>query len=265
MMQSILGPLWAYRGFVLGNVKREFQTKYRNSILGVAWTILNPLAMILVYTVVFSQVMHAKLPSVTNTFGYSIYLCIGIITWGLFTEIVTRSQTMFLDNANLLKKISFPRICVPVTVVLSALLNFGIIFGLFTLFLLISGSFPGMAYFALVPLIALMVAFAMALGLVLGVLNVFFRDIGHFFGIFITFWFWLTPIVYPASILPGWALPYAILNPMFNFMTAAQNVVVRGEWPQWMSLWPIVLCTLLLAVLGLRLFRRHAGEIVDEL
>lgn len=102
-MFGILRPVWKYRGFVLGSVKREFQTKYRNSLLGAAWNIINPLAMIVVYTVIFSQVMQTRLPGVANTFGYSIYLCAGVLTWGLFTEITTRSQNMFLDNANLLK------------------------------------------------------------------------------------------------------------------------------------------------------------------
>ncbi len=265
MLRAMLHPLWAYRGFILGSVKREFQLKYRNSLLGAAWVLLQPLAMILVYTVIFSQVMRAKLPGVESTFGYSIFLCAGILTWGLFSEITTRSQNMFLDNANLLKKLNFPRLCLPVTAVTTALLNFSIIFGLFTAFLLISGNFPGWAYLALLPLLGILVMFAAGLGIVLGVLNVFFRDVGQFFGIFITFWFWLTPIVYPPSILPERVQALMAMNPMASLMAAMQGVLVRGEWPQWGSLlYPFVLA-LALCLLGLRLFRRRAGEMVDEL
>lgn len=264
MLQS-LQSVWAYRGFVLGNVKREFQLKYRNSLLGAAWTVLQPLAMILVYTVIFSQIMRAKLPGVDSTFGYSIYLCAGILTWGLFAEITTRSQNMFLDNANLLKKLTFPRLCLPVTVVATGLLNFGIVFGLFTAFLLLTGNFPGWAYLALAVVLALLVLFAIGLGMVLGVLNVFFRDVGQFFGIFVTFWFWLTPIVYPSSILPERLQPFMVLNPMASVMAAVQGVLVRGDWPQWGSLlYPFALA-LLLCGLGLRVFRKRAGEMVDEL
>ena len=79
----MLKPLWAYRGFIFGSVKREFESKYRNSLLGAAWTVLNPLAMIIVYTVIFSQVMRTKLPGIDSAFAYSIYLCAGILTWGL--------------------------------------------------------------------------------------------------------------------------------------------------------------------------------------
>ena len=196
---TIFRALWAYRGFILGSVQREFQSKYRNSLLGAAWTVINPLAMILVYTVIFAQVMRARLPGADSTFAYSIYLCAGVLTWGLFAEITGRAQNVFLENANLLKKLSFPRLCLPVTVVANAALNFGIVFALFTLFLIASGNFPGLPYLALLPVLAVQVLFAIGLGISLGVLNVFFRDVGQFFGIFLQFWFWLTPIVYPAA------------------------------------------------------------------
>ena len=264
-MPGMLRALWAYRGFILGSVKREFQSKYRNSLLGAAWTIINPLAMIIVYTVIFSQIMKAKLPGVDTTFAYSIYLCAGILTWGLFAEIVGRAQNTFLENANLLKKLSFPRLCLPVVVVANAGLSFVIIFGLFTAFLVLSGNFPGLPYLAVFPVLAVLITFAIGLGITLGVLNVFFRDVGQFFGIFFQFWFWLTPIVYPASILPAQLQPYINLNPMARLMTAFQVILVNGQWPNWYSLWPVAALAILLCVIGFGLFRRHAGEMVDEL
>lgn len=262
---QMLKALWAYRGFILGSVKREFQSKYRNSLFGAAWTVINPLAMIVVYTVIFSQVMQAKLPSVNNTYAYSIYLCAGSLTWGLFAEIVGRGQNIFIDNANLLKKISFPRLCLPVIAILNAVVNFGIIFGLFLVFLVVSGSWPGIAILAVVPLLAVQLLFAIGLGMSLGVLNVFFRDVGQFFGIFIQFWFWLTPIVYPASILPKEIKPFLQLNPMYSIVSGYQNIFVSGDMPRWDGLvFPLVL-GFVLCMLGIRLFRKHVGEMVDEL
>lgn len=262
---NMLRALWAYRGFVLGNITREFQLKYRNSLLGAAWTIINPMAMIVVYTVIFAQVMRAKLPGVDSTFAYSIYLCAGVLTWGLFSEITGRSLNMFLENANLLKKLSFPRLCLPVVVVANACVNFAIVFGLFTAFLLVSGNFPGWPFLALAPLLAVQIAFAMGLGIALGVLNVFFRDVGQFFGIFLQFWFWLTPIVYPANILPEPIKPLMSLNPMARLSSAYQTILVNGQWPDWAALWPVAVLAALLCLLGLHLFRQHAGEMVDEL
>ena len=264
-MKLMLRALWNYRGFILGSIKREFQLKYRNSMLGAAWTVLNPLAMIIVYTVIFAQVMRAKLPGVDNSFAYSIYLCAGVLTWGLFAEITGRSQNVFLEHANLLKKISFPRMCLPIIVVGSAGLNFAIIFSLFTIFLLVSGNFPGLIYLELVPLLFIQIAFSIGLGMVIGVLNVFFRDVGQFYNVVLQFWFWLTPIVYPASILPEPAKPLIKFNPMAILTSAYQSILVTGNGPDWLTLLPVVVVSLILCAWGLRLFRNHAGEMVDEI
>ncbi|AKU13733.1 ABC transporter [Azoarcus sp. CIB] len=264
-MSAMFAALWNYRGFIIGSVKREFQSKYRNSLLGAFWTVLNPLAMIVVYTVIFAEVMRAKLPGVDSGFGYSIYLCAGLLTWGLFAEIVGRAQNVFIDNANLLKKLCFPRMCLPLVIILSALLNFCIVFGLFTAFLLLSGNFPGNAILALVPLLVILVLFSIGLGVTLGVLNVFFRDIGQFFGIFITFWFWLTPIVYPTAALSDEMRAAMIWNPMAALMDSFQQIFIANRWPQWENLWAVCLLALFFCAVGLGLFRRHAGELVDEL
>lgn len=261
----MISALWAYRGFVLGSVGREFQSKYRNSILGAAWTVLNPLAMITVYTVIFSNVMRAKLPGVDDTFAYSIYLCSGILTWGLFAEITGRGQTVFLENANLLKKLSFPRLCLPIIVVFNALLNFGIIFGVFLVFLLLLGRLPGLPLLGLIPVLMLQVTFAIGLGTTLGVLNVFFRDVGQFFAILLQFWFWFTPIVYPVTIIPARFRDLLIFNPMAPVIASYQSILVNGRWPDWQSLLPAAVLSLLLCVLAIRLFRKRSGEMVDEL
>lgn len=264
-MPAALRALWIYRGFILGSVKREFQIKYTNSLLGISWTVIQPLAMIVVYTVIFSQIMKAKLPGVDSTFAYSIYLCAGVIAWGYFAEIVGRAQTLFIDNGNLLKKLSFPRLCLPITLVLNATLNFAIIYGLFVAFLIVTAEFPGWAFLALFPVLLIQVMFATGLGMVLGVLNVFFRDVGQLFSVILQFWFWLTPIVYPANILPQAVQSAMKFNPMAPLMGAYQSIMVHGEFPDWSSLIYTLAVSLLLCFLGFRLFRRHAGELVDEL
>ncbi|NTX29466.1 ABC transporter permease [Burkholderia pyrrocinia] len=264
-MLGMLRVLWAYRGFILGSVKREFQSKYRNSLLGAAWTVLNPLAMIVVYTVIFSRVMHARLPGVDSTFAYSIHLCAGVLPWGMFVEIVSNGQNTFVNNANLLKKLSFPRLCLPIIVVINALVNFAIVFGLFTVFLVMTGNFPGFPYLAVVPVLTLMTLFAIGLGIMLGVLNVFFRDVGQFFGIVLNFWFWMTPIVYAADILSKSTQAALRFNPMAPVIEAFQVTMVQHVWPDWSTLlFPFVL-SIGLCLAGFSLFRKHAGEMVDEL
>ena len=265
MLLSLYRSLWGYRGFILGSVKREFQSRYRNSLFGALWPVLNPLSMIIVYTVIFSHIMRARLPGVDDSMAYSVYLCAGLLAWGLFAEITLRSQNMFLENANLLKKISFPRICLPIIVLLNAGINFAIIMALFMGFLLITGRWPGTAILALIPLMALQMMFCAGLGMVLGVLNVFFRDVGQLFGICLQFWFWLTPIVYPMSILPDWVQRLLQLNPLTNLIVSYQNMFLYGQWPVWSALLPIFITGLVFCLIGLRLFRQRVGEMVDEL
>jgi len=261
----VFRSLWAYRGFILGSVKRDFQSKYQNSILGIAWTVINPLAMIIVYTVIFSQVMRAKLPGAQGGFAYSIYLCSGVLTWGFFAEIVTRSQLVFLENANLLKKLNFPRLCLPIITIINALINFSIVFGLFTGFLVVSGTFPGWSYLALAPVLLILIALSAGLGITLGVLHVFFRDVGYLFNVVLQFWFWFTPVVYPATILPDFARKLLILNPMAGLVAACQRILLAKQWPDWISLAPAALVALFLCLFSWRLFHRRSGELVDEL
>ena len=265
-MIKVLLSLYKYRGFVLGSVKREFQIKYQNSLFGAAWTIINPLAMIFVYTVIFSQVMKAKLPGTESMFAYSIYLCAGIITWTLFAEIVERGQNIFIENANIIKKLNFPRRVLPIIVVLSASLNFSITFILFLFFLLFSGNFPGWEGMAIIPVLMIQIFFAIGLGVSLGVLNVFFRDIGQLFKIVLQFWFWLTPIVYPVTILPEYVRSILLTwNPMAAIIASYQTILVKGELPDWNTLIIPSLVSIMLCGFAMRLFEHHADEIVDEL
>ena len=260
-----LSRLVAHRGFITASVKREFQLKYRNSLLGASWTILNPLAMIIIYTLVFSRVMQARIPGIDGAYSYSVFLCTGVLLWGLFSEIVQRTQSMFVDNANVMKKINFPWLCLPTIVLGSAVLNFLIIFGLFALFLVVVGLLPGLATIALVPIAILLMWLALSLGVALAVLNVFFRDVGHLTGIALQFWFWLTPIVYPASILPERVESLLWLNPIATCIVAAQQVILVREWPSWSSMWFPLVVSAALTVWAWYLFRAHEDEIVDEL
>src|SRR5437763_1075903 len=120
----MLREVWAFREFIFGSIKREFQSRYQRSQFGWLWAVLNPLAMILVYTLIFSEVMKARLPGVESKFAYSVCLCSGLLTWALFAEMLTRSLNVFIDNGNLLQKIAFPKLCLPLIVIGSCLVHF---------------------------------------------------------------------------------------------------------------------------------------------
>jgi len=262
---KILKELWSYRGFIKGSVKREFQLKYQKSMLGAAWNVINPLAMILVYTVIFSKLMRTKLPGAEGQFSYSIFLCAGVLTWGLFVEITSRTLNVFIEHANLIKKLSFPRITLPIVIVISALINFAIGFSLFVCFLLITGNFPGWVFMTIIPVLLVQLLFSIGLGITLGILNVFFRDVGQLYGVILQFWFWFTPIVYSPTILPEEFRSLLWINPLAYIMKAYQGVFVEGQVPEWQSLWFPLVLSIIFCLLGLRLYKRCSRDMVDEL
>lgn len=257
--------VWRFRGLIWSSVLREFQSRYRGSLLGIAWTILNPLAMILVYTLIFSEIMKTRLPDSSVPYAYSIYLMSGVLTWGLFSEIVMRGQSVFLDNANYLKKVNVPKLCFPVINLCNALVNFAIVFALFLIFLALIGHFPTHILWAFFLVLTVQLALSFGLGLLLGVLNVFFRDVGQFIGVFLQFWFWLTPIVYSASILPAWVKPYLALNPMAPIVSAYQHLFLQNTILDWRLLLPSIAFAVVFNAFAWLLYRRCATEIVDEL
>lgn len=262
----MLANIWQYRQFIYSCVKREFQSRYTGSMLGILWTVFQPLAMILVYTVVFSEVMKSKLQGMEMMqFAYSIYLCSGVLTWNLYQETLNSCVNVFLSNGNLMKKVSFPRICLPVITMLSALSNFIVGFLLFLLFLLIVGHLPWMLMPLFFVVLLVQTLFAVTMGIGLGVLNVFFRDVGQMLNVVLQFWFWFTPVVYPVGIIPKDLQQLFIFNPMYHIVSAYQSIFVYQRCPEFIGLGVVFLLSMVIGVWALRTYRKHVGEMVDEL
>lgn len=261
----MLAALWHYRRFVLGMARREFQARYLGSALGSAWAVLSPLAMILIYTVVFGQVLGGRLRGAEDGLSYGVFLCAGVLTWNMFAEILQRCVTVFVEQGNLLKKMSFPRVTLPAIVLVSACVNFAIVVGLLLLVLLVTGRFPGWALLAMVPLLLLQQALALGAGVALGVVHVFFRDVSHAVGVALQFWFWLTPIVYPLDLLGGAARTLVAWNPLTAFARGYQSILVYGRAPSLAGLLPHAALALGALWLARVLLRRYGGEMADEL
>ncbi len=260
-----LRTIWLNRSLILNATIREFQLRYRGTVLGAAWVVAQPLAIVFVYTVIFGALMGPRLGGPGGQYQYSIYLCSGILTWGLFAETLLRCQAMFTDNANLIKKISFSKILLAVMAVAISCAQFAIIFAIFLLFVVAIGAFPGWSFLALFLILPIQILLGLGLGVILGVLHVFFRDIGQMTSVGLQLWYWATPIVYPASILPDWLLPWMYLNPMFHIMRAYQGVFVAQAWPDFGGLFVVACMAMGLCVFAFWLFRRLSADIVDEL
>jgi len=262
---DILRAVWAYRGFILSAIRNDFKTRFAQSKLGALWMVIHPLMQVLIFATILSEVLSAKLPGIDNKYAYALYLMSGTLFWTLFAESITRSVNLFIENGNLMKKVAFPRICLPfIAAGVLSVNNLLLVAAIFMVFAFL-GHVPGEAVMWLPPLMLLTLGLSMSLGLLLGVFNVFMRDIGQVVPVVLQAMFWLTPIVYSVEILPPDVRDVFKLNPLFPLVTAYHDVLLYERAPDWWSLLPLALATLVLGVLSLMVFRRASQEMVDAL
>jgi lipopolysaccharide transport system permease protein len=261
----MLLAIWHYRHFILTSIRNDLRIRFARSRLGATWAILQPLAQAAIYAVVFVRVLGSRLPNTTNDNAYVIYLLAGLLGWTLFSEVVTRCLTIFVDNASLLKKMVFPRICLPLIVSGVSLLNNLFLLAATVAILLVIGDFPGWVWLWLPVLMAITLLFGLALGLILGVLNVFVRDVAQVMNVVLQLWFWLTPIVYAVNITPPRFAVVLRFNPMYAISSSYQQVLLWGGQPHFKTLGVIVALSVVLLAVGMTLFRRASPDMVDVL
>lgn len=264
-MKGMILAAWRYRHFILSSIRNDFRSRFARSKLGGAWMILHPLTQVLMYAVVLSAVLSAKLPGIDNRFAYAIYLTAGMLAWSLFSETVTRCLTIFIDNGNLLKKMAFPRICLPLIVGGSSLVNNLLLLLTIVIIFAFLGHPPTSELLWMPILTVAALALGMGVGLVLGVLNVFMRDIGQIVPVLLQFSFWFTPIVYPKSIVPENYLPLLQLNPLYHLVSAYQDVLVFHESVKIENLGVVLILSFVFLLVALVLFRKSGPEMVDVL
>jgi lipopolysaccharide transport system permease protein len=257
--------LYKYRNFIIQSVRNDLINRFSRSKLGGLWAILNPLSQVLIYALILSNVLAAKLPGVDSQYAYAIYLMAGLLGWTLFNEIVGRCLNIFIEHGNLIKKMSFPRVALPAIAVGSCLINNLFLFiSMLGIFALLGHQF-NVAMLWLIPLILIVVVFSLGIGLILGVMNVFLRDIGQVTPIILQMLFWFTPIVYPITIIPEAYRHWLNLNPMYPIIDAYQQILVYGNSPQWGGVLIILAVGIILSIVGLFMFRRSSAEMVDAL
>lgn len=265
-MKSLLLSAWRYRYFILSSIKVDFRSRFVRSRLGGLWMIINPLVQAAMFALILSQVLSGRLPDMAdNKLAYPVYLLSGTLAWNIFTEVITRCLNVFIENGNLLKKLVFPRICLPMIVTGSAIVNNLLLLGAILLILAVLGFVPGLNVVWLPLLMLITLVLSLGLGLILGTLNVFIRDIGQIVPIVLQLGWWFTPIVYPASIIPKAVLPWMKLNPMYWLVQGFQNAILFNKTPSLLALGCIFLLSVLLLRMALTLFRRASSEMVDVL
>ncbi len=269
-LRSHAKELWRYRELILNLVVRELKARYKNSILGFVWSLLNPLAMMLVFTLVFTVMV----PN-TNLRNFPIFFLCGFLPWQFFTTAITSGMQSLINNSNLVKKVYFPREALPIASVLANLVNF--LLALVVLFgaLLVTRTQLS-PYIWLLPLVIIIEAcFVLGVALVLSTLNVFYRDTGMIMDVALQAWFFLTPIFYPIEVLPrsfqvaGLTLDLHrmmyILNPIASLIAAYRDLLYWGYRTNMDFFARTAATSLIVLLFGYWFFLRYSRRFGEEL
>ncbi|HZZ83579.1 MAG TPA: ABC transporter permease [Anaeromyxobacteraceae bacterium] len=224
-----VAELYRFRELLSLLIGRDLKVRYKRSALGMLWTLLNPLLQMVVYTLVFSTIMRMGVP------GYPVFLLSGLLPWTLIAVSTTSSAFSLLNNQGLIRKVAVPQAIYPLAVVGSKLVD--LLFSLLPLALiaLLVGRTPSLSWLFVIPAVVLATAFTTGLSLVFSSLTVFFRDMRHLIDILFQVWFYLTPVLYPASYLEKLPYPWVRraleLNPAAPIIRCFQVAIYEGRFP----------------------------------
>ena len=211
-MVTYIHNFLAYKNLLKELVRRDVKTKYRRSVLGMLWSVLNPLGMMIIMSIVFSHVFRS------NIVNFPVYLMCGQIMFNFYNEASTVAMSSILGNAALIKKVYVPKYLFPVSKVCSCFVNLVTSFIALVIVIVATGTkLSWTALLVFIPVIYVFV-FSLGMGLMLSALVVTFRDLQHLYGVLITAWMYMTPIFYPVDMLPGWVADLVRLNPLANFI-----------------------------------------------
>ncbi|MGH3369494.1 MAG: ABC transporter permease [Nocardioidaceae bacterium] len=255
---------------------RELRSKYKRSLLGWAWSLLNPLATMLIYTLVFGYILRVQPPrgDPSQVKNFALFLMCGLLPWNYLTSGVGGSIGNLLANANLVKKTYFPRDLLVASLVASCLTSFLIEIGLLAVALMLFGNMVLPFLPMTLLLIVLLTLFVTGLGLAFSVLNVYFRDVQHLVNILFQVWFYLNPIVYPIELVPertsvlGVELPARAiyeLNPMVGFVEAFRDLLYHLRLPPAGQVAYLVVVSVTVFLAGHQLFNMLEGRLAEEL
>jgi ABC-type polysaccharide/polyol phosphate export permease len=247
---------------------RDLRSKYKRSVLGWAWSLINPLAMVLVYTLVFKYFLKVKVvpgePSGLDV--WALFLMCALLPWNYFQTAVNTSISSLVGNSGLIKKTYFPRELLPASSVASAFVTHLIEMGLLLVALLGFGNWRALMFVPLAFVLSVFVAiFALGMGLALSALNVYFRDIEHFMAIFFLVWMFTTPILYPIYAIPPHFQTLLKLNPMTDATMSYRAMLYDGTFPGGLEFAYFVAWALVAFVVGLWVFNKFEKDMAEEL
>ena len=254
-----MGNVWRYRELLHTLMMRDIQVLYKQATLGAAWAIIQPVFAVVVFTVVFGN--FAKMPS--DGIPYPIFAFAAVLPWTYFAEATRRASTGLVDDADLVRKVYFPRLIIPLAKVSAPLLDFAIAFCVLLIMMAFYGIMPSVKLLAIIPLIMVAGTLALAIGLWLGPINVRFRDVKHTVPFMLQIGMYASPIVYPLSQVPAeWKALYS-LNPMVGVIEGFRWAVFDRGSPDFVALGIGLLVVLTLLLGGLVWFKNQERSFAD--
>lgn len=255
-MKVFITELLDYKELLLELIKRDLRVKYRKSVLGYLWSLLNPLLMMMVVSTVFSYMFRFDIEN------YPVYLITGQTLFNFFQEATNMAMSSISNSASLIKKVYLPKQVFPVSRMLSSFVTF--LFSLLAIVLIMIFTRVKVTWTILMvplPLIYILV-FSIGVGLILSIMSTYFRDVIYLWGIFITAWMYFTPVFYPTTQLPEFAMNLMKLNPLYQMLQCFREIVLYGTFPTWRRHAACICFALLALSVGVHVFKKKQGNLI---
>ena len=257
--------LWHNRQLIVQMTTREVVSRYKGSIMGLAWSFFNPVFMLVVYTFVFSVIFKSRWGGDDIRTLFAVVLFVGMIVLGLFSEVLNRAPSLILSNVNYVKKVVFPIEILPVIAMGAALFHSLISLSvLLAAFVLFNGYLHWTVIFIPLVLLPLVIA-TLGLAWILAALGVFLRDVGQTIGIITTVLMFLSPVFYPVTAVPEQFRPFIMANPLTFIIEQAREVLIWGHAPNWLGLGIYTVAATVVAWAGYALFQKTRKGFADVL
>lgn len=260
-----MASIFEYRELLMNFIRRDISQKYTGSLLGIYWSVINPLITLLVYIVVFGVFLKVRLPGDTDIWDFALYFAAGFIPWIAFQDTVTRASRSIVDNKNYIKKVPFPSEIFPVYINLSEFINLVIGLVIYLVLFLILKGIPTI-YILLLPLaMVLQLLLTLSLSLILSGGTVYFRDIPQMLGAIFMIWFWATPIAYTLNMIPLNMQWIVAINPAFYMIEIYRDALFYGKIPELLIVIPFILFCIVLSIISFWFFqktKRGFGELL---
>jgi homopolymeric O-antigen transport system permease protein len=265
IFSSFLRKLYLQRGLIRSFVVRDLKARYIGSFMGIFWSVIQPIVLLVSYTFVFSVIFGLRPQPDSGTTSFPLFLFCSILPWLFFQDTLMRSSTAVIDNANLVTRTLFPTEILPLTVVLAGVVNHLIGFVILLSILLITAGKLGPSMLLVPVYFACLLLFTLGLAWLVSSLNVFIRDTSQVLGVILTFWFWFTPIFFSADRFPQSLKFLVYWNPLAHVVTGYRDCLLRVRLPDFQALGFLAIVSLAVFIAGGVFFRQTKREFVDVL